>query len=139
MVTNFIANKWFMKTSKCTNPVLLIYRVLRYTAMKSKPAERSAFSYDDRPEPSRIDFAKKTHCGIFDDEQVEDVKTFLRILVVIFSLLGFLCVYSLVCIFCMILYCTVGVPIYIMYHYFHYSSEESTYITHSIWSIQHFL
>jgi len=98
MVTNCTAYKWFIKTTKRTNPVLLIYHVLRYAATKKKPAERSAFSYDDRSEPSRIDLAKKTHCGIFNDEQVEDVKTFLRILVVIFSLLGLFCVYSWVCI-----------------------------------------
>ena len=98
MVTNFTAYKWFIKITKHTNPVLLIYRVLKYAATKKKPAERSAFSYDDRSEPSRIDLAKKTHYGIFNDEQVEDVKTFLRILVVIFSLLGLFCVYSWVCI-----------------------------------------
>ena len=97
-VINFIAYKWFIKTTKRTNPLLLIYRVIKYAATKKKPAERSAFSYDDRPEPSRIDLAKKTHCGIFNDEKVEDVKTFLRILVMIFSLIGFLCVYSLVCV-----------------------------------------
>ena len=96
MIINFIAYKWFIKTTNHTNPMLLVYRVLRYAATKKKPAERSAFSYDDRPEPSRIDLAKKTHCGIFNDEQVEDVKTFLRILVVIFSFLGLLCAYLLV-------------------------------------------
>ena len=70
--------------------------MLRYAAAAKRPAERSAFSYDDRPEPSRIDLAKETHYGIFRDEKVEDVKTFLRILVFIALLFGYLCVLSLV-------------------------------------------
>jgi len=95
-IINIIGYKWFIKREKVGNPLLLVYRVLRYAAAAKRPAERSAFSYDDRPEPSRIDLAKETHYGIFRDEQVEDVKTFLRILVFIALLFGYLCVLSLV-------------------------------------------
>ena len=71
--------------------------MLRYASTAKRPLERSAFSFDGRPMPSRIDLAKQTHHGIFSDEKVEDVKTFLRILVFLVSLLGFLCVYTIVC------------------------------------------
>ena len=93
---NIVGYNWFIKREKVGNPLLLIYRVLRYAVTAKKPAERSAFSFDDRPEPSKIDLAKQTHYGIFRDEQVEDVKTFLRILVFIALLFGYLCVLSLV-------------------------------------------
>ena len=96
VVINILGYKWFIKREKVGNPLLLIYRVLRYAMTAKRPAERSAFSFDDRPEPSRIDLAKQTHYGIFRDEQVEDVKTFLRILVFFVALVGFFCVYPLV-------------------------------------------
>ena len=97
VLINIFGYKWFIKKEKVGNPLLLIYRVLRYAATAKRPAERSAFSFDGRPVPSRIDLAKETHHGVFRDERVEDVKTFLRILVFLVSLLGFLCVYTIVC------------------------------------------
>jgi len=86
----------FMKKEKVSiNPLLLIYGVLKNAATAKKPVDRTAFSYDGRPEPSRIDLAKETHFGNFPDEQVEDVKTFLRIVVLLISLLGFLIVHTI--------------------------------------------
>ena len=97
-VINMCGYAWFVKKEKVAigNPILLIYRVLSYAASVRRPLYRSAFSYDGRPKPSRIDLAKETHFGKFRDEKVEDVKTFLRILVMLISLTGFLCVYGLV-------------------------------------------
>ena len=95
-VINVCGYTWFVKKEKVGNPLLLIYRVLSYAASVRRPLYRSAFSYDGRPKPSRIDLAKETHFGKFRDEKVEDVKTFLRILVMLISLMGFLCVYGLV-------------------------------------------
>ena len=96
VVINFLCYKWFIKIEKIRNPLLLVYQVLKYAATVKRPVERTAFSYDGRPEPSRIDLAKITHLGNFRDEEVEDVKTFLRIVVFLISLAGFLCVHSLV-------------------------------------------
>ena len=95
-VINMCGYGWFVKKEKVGNPLLLIYRVLSYAASVRRPLYRSAFSYDGRSTPSRIDLAKETHFGKFRDEKVEDVKTFLRILVMLISLTGFLCVYGLV-------------------------------------------
>ena len=95
-VINICGYTWFVKREKVGNPLLVIYRVLSYAASVRRPLYRSAFSYDGRPQPSRIDLAKETHFGKFRDEQVEDVKTFLRILVMLISLAGFLCIYALV-------------------------------------------
>ena len=95
-VINMCGYNWFVKSEKVGNALLVIYRILRYAASVKRPLYRSAFSYDGRPQPSRIDLAKQTHFGKFRDEQVEDVKTFLRILVMLISLAGFLCIYGLV-------------------------------------------
>ena len=95
-IINICGDAWFVKKEKVGNPLLMIYRVLSYALSVRRPMHRSAFSYDGRPKPSRIDLAKETHFGKFRDEQVEDVKTFLRILLMLISLVGFLCVYGLV-------------------------------------------
>ena len=58
-----------------------------YFAWKHKhPLQRSAFTYNDNYIPSRFDFAKERYGGPFTTEQVENVKTFLRILVVLLSI-----------------------------------------------------
>ncbi len=65
------------------NPFTLIYKVIRYAIKNKHPRCRSAFTYCEDELPSRIDFGKSKYGGPFTTEQVEDVKTFLRLLVVI--------------------------------------------------------
>ena len=95
-IINILNYNWFVRVQNVSNPLLLVYQVLKCAATAKRPVSRTAFSYDGRPEPSRIDLAKVTHHGTFRDEEVEDVKTFLRIVVFLISLIGFLCVQSLV-------------------------------------------
>ena len=95
-IINILGYNWFVKVQNISNPLLLVYQVLKCAVTAKRPVNRTAFSYDGRPEPSRIDLAKVTHHGKFRDEEVEDVKTFLRIVVFLLSLTGFLCVHSLV-------------------------------------------
>ena len=67
------------------NPLKLISQVLRYAVKNKYPRLRSAFTYwEDKPY-SRIDLGKAKYGGPFTTEQVEDVKTFFRILVLIGS------------------------------------------------------
>ena len=47
---------------------------------------RSAFTYCEDEWPSRLDLGKENYGGQFTLEQVEDVKTFLGILKVLFSI-----------------------------------------------------
>ena len=64
------------------NPLKLIYQVLKYAVKNKYPRLRSAFTYwEDKPY-SRIDLGKNKYGGPFTIEQVEDVKTFFRILAV---------------------------------------------------------
>ena len=65
------------------NPFKLIYKVIRYAIKQKHPRCRSAFTYCEDELPSRIDFGKSKYGGPFTTEQVEDVKTFLRLLLMV--------------------------------------------------------
>ena len=73
------------------NPVKHIVKVLRYVRRHTAPVFRSAFTYGEGP-PSRLDLAKERYGGPYTTEEVEDVKSFGRILLVILSLFGVLLV-----------------------------------------------
>ena len=75
---------WFYCESKTHNPYGLIYRVLKFVAKTKNPLQRSALTYCDDIIPSRMDFAKHKYGGPYTTEVVEDVKTFLRILLMLF-------------------------------------------------------
>ena len=83
IVSDLCFNKWLVKEPAVRNPFKIIFQVLRY-AMKNKyPHLRSAFTYwEDKPY-SRIDLGKAKYGGPFTTEQVEDVKTFFRVLGII--------------------------------------------------------
>ena len=65
------------------NPFKLVYLVIRYAIKNKYMRYRSAFTYCEDEIPSRIDFGKNKYGGPFTTEQVEDVKTFLRLLVIV--------------------------------------------------------
>ena len=77
--------RWFVVDSGSRNPYKLVYRVLRFAATNKCPIQRSAFTYCEDELPSRIDFGKHKYGGPFTTEEVEDVKTFLSILSVLFA------------------------------------------------------
>ena len=53
--------------------------------MHKYPIKQSAFTHCDNYIPSRLDFAKDRYGRPFTTEQVENVKTFLQILLVLFA------------------------------------------------------
>ena len=71
------------------NSVKQIIDVLKYAYHHKYPVRRSALSYYQNTYPSRIDFGKVQYGGPFTNEQVEDTKTVLRLLVLLASLFGF--------------------------------------------------
>ena len=71
------------------NPFKTIFQVLKYTFTHKLPVRRSALTYWETKIPSRIDFGKQKYGGPFTNEEVEDMKTFFRLLMIIFSLFGF--------------------------------------------------
>ena len=72
------------------NPFKLVFRVLKFAITHKRPIRRSAFTHCEDKRPSRIDFAKSKYGGPFTTEEVEDVKTCLRMLVVILCTSTFL-------------------------------------------------
>ena len=80
--SSFILNSYVVKEPVTQNPFKLIYKVTHYAIKHKHPQCRSAFTYCEDELPSRIDFGKSKYGGPFTTEQVEDVKTFLRRLII---------------------------------------------------------
>ena len=68
------------------NPYKIVIKVLNFARKHSYALQRSAFTYCDNERPSRLDFAKERFGGPFTTEQVEDVKTFLRIVMILLAI-----------------------------------------------------
>jgi peptide/histidine transporter 3/4 len=77
---DLLFNHWLIQEPVTPNPFKLVYKVLKYASTYKQPRYRSAFTYCEDELPSRIDFGKSKYGGPFTTEQVEDVKTFLRML-----------------------------------------------------------
>ena len=60
-----------------------IFQVLKFAAKHKAPLNRSAFTYWEEDIPSRLDLGKSKYGGPFTIEQVEDVKTFFKILTIL--------------------------------------------------------
>ena len=76
----FLCNHVLIKEPVTQNPFKLIYQVVKYAKGHKFPQLRSAFTYCEDDIPSRIDLGKAKYGGPFTTEQVEDVKTFFRVL-----------------------------------------------------------
>ena len=74
---------------KSRNPFLIICEVLKYSWKHKIPELRSALTYWENDIPSRIDLGKDKYGGPFTYEEVENVKSFFRLLLLILSLFGF--------------------------------------------------
>ena len=84
IISTFAFENIFLKEPITQNPFQLIYKVIEYAIKNKHPRCRSAFTYCEDELPSRIDLGKSKYGGPFTTEEVEDVKTFLRLLIVIF-------------------------------------------------------
>ena len=87
IVLNLCLNHWYFKDKQRDNPVKLVLKVLCYAAVVKRkiPQYRKAFRYGEEKKP-RIDLAKVQYDGKFSSENVEDVKTFCRICLLMISL-----------------------------------------------------
>uniref|UniRef100_A0A1X7TW58 Uncharacterized protein n=1 Tax=Amphimedon queenslandica TaxID=400682 RepID=A0A1X7TW58_AMPQE len=89
VIYSFCKGHFIIEPTSYYNPVALIAKVLNYARQHKVPVRRSAFTYGEDM-PSRIDIGKERYGGPFTSEQVEDVKSFLRILLLLSSLFGML-------------------------------------------------
>ena len=76
-------NQVLIKEPVTQNPFKLVYGIIKFAIKNKYPIQRSAFTYCEDEQPSRIDFGKSKYGGPFTIEQVEDMKTLLRLLIVI--------------------------------------------------------
>ena len=93
VVIDCIFNHWLAKQPVSDNPFALIKKVLQYAFKNKYPRLRSALAYWDDKHYSRIDLAKSEFGGPFTIDQVEDVKTFFRILIIIITFSFFVGMY----------------------------------------------
>ena len=80
----FLFQHWLNKTPQITNPIKHIAKVLNYGRKNKYPRNRSALTYWEQDVPSRVDLGKNKYGGPFSEEEVEDVKTTLTLIPVIF-------------------------------------------------------
>ena len=80
LVLLLLFHQWLTKEPVTRNPLKLVYKVIKYAINTKKPQQRSAFTYCEDELPSRMDFGKMKYGGPFTTEQVEDVKTVMRII-----------------------------------------------------------
>ena len=86
---DFLFRGWLTIEPESQNPLKTVSGVLKYAATHKCAERPRAITYCEDERPSRIDFAKEKYGGPFTTEQVEDVKTCGRMLVVIASTAAF--------------------------------------------------
>ena len=79
----FLCQHWLNKTPQITNPIKHIAKVLNYARKNKYPRNRSALTYWEQDVPLRLDLGKDKYGGPFSEEEVENVKTTLRLIPVI--------------------------------------------------------
>ena len=85
LLIGYWKRQWFHFEPGHQNPYKTVYDVMKFAKSHKYPLQRSAFTHCDNKIPSRLDFAKERFGGPFTTEQVENVKTFFRMLVILFA------------------------------------------------------
>ena len=78
-----LAPRYLVIEPKAPQALKTIYQVLKFAAKHKSPLNRSAFTYWEEDIPSRLDLGKSKYGGPFTTEQVENVKTFFKLLTVL--------------------------------------------------------
>lgn len=90
LVLHRLLQHWYFKNALRENCVKLVLKVLWYAARVKRrmPQYRRAFRYGEG-KIRRIELAKRQYDGKFSGDQVEDVKTFCMVCLILFSLGGY--------------------------------------------------
>ena len=86
LLVSCFKRRWFTTELRLQNPCKIIVKVLAFARKHKYPLRRSAFTYSDDDKPTRLDFAKEIFGGPFTTEQVEDTKSFFKIIALLISL-----------------------------------------------------
>ena len=84
----FIKRHIVIEPPPTVNPTKQIYNIFKYAIKYKRPLQRSAFTYGEAP-PGMLDQAKERYGGPFTTDQVEDVRSFKNILLILLSLVGY--------------------------------------------------
>ena len=82
LCSNFVLNHWLVKDQVIDNPLPLIWKTVQYTIV-NRQQWRRIFTLDQHGVLSRLNVAKTIYAGPFTSEQVENVKTFFRVMAAI--------------------------------------------------------
>ena len=95
LVIDNCCHGWFFENAQLQDSFKQIYKVTCFsvTVKRRQPRRRRAFRYGEG-RVARMDLAKVEFDGIYTSEEVEDVKTFYRVLMIIFSLMFYCFVYE---------------------------------------------
>ncbi len=82
-----LSPKWLIVEPKSPQSLLIIFHVLKFAKQHKAPLNRSSLTYWEEDIPSGIDLGKSKYGGPYSTEEVEDVKTILRLLAISVPLL----------------------------------------------------
>ena len=87
LVFNCFTHQMFNKERVKYNPYKMILKILNFARKHKEPVGHpSAFAYCDEFKPSRLDYAKQRYGGPFTTSDVEDVKTLIRVFLMLLAL-----------------------------------------------------
>ena len=91
IISNLLFKHWLDTKPYIINPIKLIAKVLNYAWNNKYPRNRSALTYWEEDYPSQLDLGKEKYGGPFSVEEVEDVKTVLRLIPLLICVIGGRC------------------------------------------------
>ena len=86
----FLFKHKLLDNSPTSNTSRMIYAILKYANKHKHPERRSALTYWEDVPVSRLSLGKRKYGGLFTNEQVEDVKTFIRMSVFFLGFIFFI-------------------------------------------------
>ena len=89
----YLCKRWLVIEPPSYNPFQTVFAVLKFASKHKNPINRSSLTYWEEELPSRVDLAKIKYGGPFTTEGVEDVKTLIRITIVLTFLWGYIVLY----------------------------------------------
>ena len=94
LIVCFFFERIFLFLNLRKNPYSIVYHTICFAIKHKYPVNRSSLTYWEDELPGRLDLAKDKYGGPFKHEEVEDVKTLFRMIILFFSLLPFFVGYS---------------------------------------------
>ena len=91
LITHSFFKLWLETNPLIINPIKLIAKVLNFARKNKCPRNRSALTYWEEDYPSRLDLGKEKYGGPFTVEEVENVKTVLRMIPLMICIVGLGC------------------------------------------------